>query len=68
LRCAKEFVRDNPDVLLTKADKGNVTVAIDVSEYNKKMRGLLSDSNTYGIVEKDPTKRLTNEVRRLLMY
>jgi len=49
-----------------KADKGNVTVAIDVADYNNKMRELLSDSNTYVIIEKDPTKRLTNEVRNLL--
>jgi len=58
---------DNPNVLLTKADRGNVIVAIDVSNYNKKMRELLSDSNTYEIIKKDPTKRLTNDVRVLLM-
>jgi len=36
LQCTKKFVRDNPDILLTKADKGNVTVVIDVSDYKKK--------------------------------
>jgi len=30
------------------------------------MKELLSDSNTYVITKKDPTKKLTNEVRNLL--
>jgi len=59
-------ITDNLDVLLTKTDKGNVTVAVDVLDTNKKMRGLLSDSNTYEVVKKGPTIRLTNEVRSLL--
>jgi len=50
LQCTKKFVRDNPDILLTKADKGNVMVAIDVADYNNKMRELLSDFNTYVII------------------
>jgi len=36
LQGTRKFIRDNPDILLTKADKRNVTVATDVSEYSKK--------------------------------
>jgi len=37
LHYTKKFVRDNPNILFTKADKGNATVAIDIHEYNNKM-------------------------------
>jgi len=58
LQCTRKFVRDNLDILLMKADKGNIMVAIDVSNYSKKMNELLSDSNTYVVIKKDPTKKL----------
>jgi len=62
----KEFINSNPDILFTRADKGNTTVAIDLLDYNNKMIEMLSDSNIYTVVKKDPTKILTNNVRDLL--
>jgi len=49
LKClhhTKKFMTDNPDILFTKANKGNATVAIDAREYNNKMIENLSDTNT----------------------
>jgi len=40
IRClhhTKSFVLNNPDIIFTKADKGNATVAMDSLDYNKKM-------------------------------
>jgi len=55
-----------PDILVTRADKGNVTVLMNRADYNIKMEQLLSDNNTYEIVKKDPTKVITRELRSLL--
>ncbi|XP_047990120.1 uncharacterized protein LOC125229344 [Leguminivora glycinivorella] len=50
-------LRSNPDILTLKADKGNATVVIDVSDYESKINGLLSDEATYKKVNYDPTAR-----------
>lgn len=42
-----QFKRDNPDILILKADKGEITVLMDKNEYQNKMFDLLSDQNTY---------------------
>jgi len=60
LKQTKQFAIENPDVLFTKADKGNATVAINLLEYNNKMTKIFSDSNTYTIVKRDPIKKFSN--------
>jgi len=55
---------ENPDLILTKADKGNITVAMNTQDYKNK--NLLNDTNTYTIVNKDSSQKLTNKVRMLL--
>jgi len=67
LRITKRFIRENPKILFTRADKGNVT-AID-QEYKQKMRKLLGDislSCTYIVINRDPIRKLTESVRILL--
>lgn len=58
---------EHSEILFTRADKGNTTVAINIDDYTTKMEQLLSDTNTYTPVKKDPTRSLTNELRSLLM-
>lgn len=62
----KKFIREHPDILFTRADKGNVTVAMNKKDYITKMEELPSDKNTYIINKKDPTKQITGELRTLL--
>ncbi|XP_024891393.1 uncharacterized protein LOC112467144 [Temnothorax curvispinosus] len=62
----KNFLEDNPNLLLTRADKGNVTVALDRDKYITKMEELLGDKETYKVVTKDPTRKLTTRARELL--
>ncbi|KAJ8685355.1 hypothetical protein QAD02_021148 [Eretmocerus hayati] len=50
---AKSFFEDK-DILITMADKRNVTVAMERAEYIEKMNHSLSDSDTYEKIEKDP--------------
>lgn len=66
-KSVKNFIRTNPDVIFTNADKGNVTVALDRIDYVEKMTILLSDRNTYVIVNKDPTRKLIAHLHDRLM-
>lgn len=62
----KNFLKNNSDMLLTRADKGNSTVAIDRSTYNKKINDLLNDANTYTTVKRNPINKLTTDLHTLL--
>lgn len=51
------FLHDNPDVIFTKADKGNVIVTLNKVDYLDKMNVLLGDNNTYAAIKQDTTKK-----------
>ncbi|XP_018364727.1 PREDICTED: uncharacterized protein LOC108762292, partial [Trachymyrmex cornetzi] len=68
LKTSREFVKNHPEVLITIADKGNVTVALNRIDYISKMENMLSDTDTYERVEKDPTKKIICEVRLLVRW
>ena len=62
----KNFINNNDNLILTRADKGNVTVALDKDKYIQDMNNLLSDQNTYIIVKKDPLRKISSSLRELL--
>jgi len=62
----KKFVREHLEVFFIRVDKGNVTIALNKNQYIEKMESMLSDKNTYKIIKRNPTLRLTNELRTLL--
>ena len=55
--------------MVLTADKGVALVVMDRSDYIKKAKELLEDTNTYRIIQSDPTNkvknRLTNMLRRI---
>lgn len=65
-RSTSKFLKQNRDIFLTRADKGNITVAINRSTYNRKMTELLNDTDTYTIIEKNPVKKLERDLDNLL--
>jgi len=52
------FCKNNPNIMFTRADKGNVTVAINREEYINKIELMLQDENTYVTVKKNPMKNI----------
>jgi len=65
-KTTKEFTKNNPQIIFTRADKGNMTVALDQTQYKRTMSLMLQDRDTYDIINKDPTRTLTNKVREIL--
>jgi len=62
----KSFIKDNPNVLFTRADKGHTVVALNRGEYLSKMKACLSDSDTYIVLKQNPAKKLFSDLKIML--
>lgn len=62
----KEFTVSHPNIIFTRADKGNVTVALDKDIYILKIKDMLSDNETYTEIQRDPTNKLTKSLTDML--
>ena len=51
-------LKNDVNLHITKADKSNAMVILDKQEYNDKMYLLLSDVNTYGLLNSNPLNRV----------
>jgi len=65
-RLTRQFIKKHPKLVLTRADKGNVTVALNREDYICKIETMLQDQDTYTNVTNNPIKKITNEARNLL--
>lgn len=69
MKTTARFLKDNPNICLLSADKGNRTVIMDREEYDRKMKALIEDDDTYAKINRDPTSTLqtksNNIVKRL---
>ena len=64
-RALTQLKQDNSRVVLT-VDKGVAMVIMDQQDYNNKAQALLQDTNTYKVLNKDPTPQLKNKLITLL--
>ncbi|XP_076049262.1 uncharacterized protein LOC143029935 [Oratosquilla oratoria] len=55
-------LRKDSSIVILSSDKGRSTVVLDRSEYEFKAATLLQDTNTYEVVEADPTQKLQRKV------
>ncbi|XP_024880434.1 uncharacterized protein LOC112460135, partial [Temnothorax curvispinosus] len=62
----KKFLRDKQDIFVTKADKGQITVVMEKTDYNNRMTDLLNDESTYRKLKKDPISQLTTKLNKLV--
>ena len=56
------FLKNNPNILITKADKGSTTVALDKTKYVNEIKTMLSDRRTYTSLKKYPTNTTQRKV------
>jgi len=56
------FCQTNLEIIFTRADKGNITVALNKYNYIKEMEDALGDTNIYIPINKDPTTSLEKKV------
>jgi len=65
IKC-KKFLKNNDDIFVTKADKGQVTVVMDKSAYVDQMVKILDDDNTYRPVKNNPLRKITTRLDNLI--
>lgn len=63
---ALKTLREDPDLTILRADKGNSTVVMNTCDYNQKITALLSDVSTYKPVKRDPTPKVVKSTTELL--
>jgi len=66
LHTTKQFCKNNQNIIFTRADKSDITVAMDKSFYTKKIEELLKDDNTYIVVKRNPAKSIENNLNNIL--
>ena len=65
-REAAAELRNNPDIVIRRADKSNVYVILDRDEYLQKMDKILSDKTKFECVREDNTAAHKAKVNRLI--
>lgn len=60
------FLKQHPDIIITKADKGNVTVCMNKKDYVELSNSLLSDQKYYAPLRKDPTCSLQQKANKII--
>ncbi|XP_062714231.1 uncharacterized protein LOC134291004 [Aedes albopictus] len=70
VRTTRRFLADNPDICIVRSDKGNKTVIMELDDYDRKMKQLVDDENTYEKLNRDPTGSIESKnnqfVKRLM--
>lgn len=62
----KKFLRGNKDILVTKANKGQVTVIMNSNDYITRMNDVQSDQSAYRRLKKNLIKQQTSKINDLV--
>lgn len=57
-----DFLKQNPNIFVSYADKGNKTVVCDRDDYKTKLKSLLDDNTNFEPLLDDPTKACTKKI------
>jgi len=62
----RTFLKQHSDMLVTRADKGNITVAFNYKKYIAQMEDMLSDRSTYEVINYNPLKKMINSLTSII--
>ncbi|XP_011859689.1 PREDICTED: uncharacterized protein LOC105557131 [Vollenhovia emeryi] len=63
----KRFLREHPEIIITRADKGHTTIAIDRHIHREKWRPYLMIRTLISQLRKIPQKKLISSLHKILM-
>lgn len=63
---AKKFLSSNPQLILTKSDKGNCTVLMTQQEYDTKANTILQDTTYYQQLPRNPTNTIQTQTNQII--
>lgn len=62
----KKFIKDHPEILITRADKGNTTVIVSKIDYTNKINSMLQDISTYTPINKNNTASIQRKLNQMV--
>ena len=65
-QCALRCLSKEKNIKILAADKGRATVVMDSTEYEAKMKAMLSDPETYETLKSDPTRKYKQQLISML--
>lgn len=65
-KSTKNFLNNNPQLIVTESDKGNVTILMDKTDYDQKMENLFNDNSKYTQLGFNPTQKLEEKCNDLI--
>ncbi|XP_062713296.1 uncharacterized protein LOC134290239 [Aedes albopictus] len=63
---SRKYLKENPNLVITRADKGSKTVIMETEEYHGKMKTLLDDENTYKKLRTNPTNKIVKKINGII--
>ena len=66
LREAGKQLKEDPRIIIRRADKASVCVILDSEDYIDKLNSILSDESKFRHTKEDPTKKLKAKVNRVI--
>ncbi|XP_058817473.1 uncharacterized protein LOC131680779 [Topomyia yanbarensis] len=63
---SRKFLKENPDIYVTRADKGNKTVILASTEYRQKMEEMVNDTSTYTQLNDNPTNKTLRKLNMII--
>lgn len=64
----KRFFNENKDIFATRSDKGGHTVVIDLDKYENALHLMLSDTESYEIIDENPLEALIEKEKKIMKY
>jgi hypothetical protein len=65
-RAALKNLRNDENLVILKADKGGVTVLMNLSDYNRKMNEHLTQSASYRKLNRNPINKIIRKVKKAI--
>jgi len=62
---ATKKLKINPNTIFSRANKRNITMALDRLNYLNKIKEMLNDTDTYIKINKEPIKKFTLNIRKV---
>lgn len=62
----KSFLKNNPEIIVTRSDKDSEIGLVDINECSTKMEEMLNDGRTYKYIAKDSTNKFQQYIYKVI--
>ena len=66
LKTAAKELRNHPNITIKKADKTNIFVVLNKTDYHSKLQNILDDHTKFKKLNKNPTNQLKSKINKLI--